>query len=110
SGHLDQRRILYLDLYSGHPQLAVNDNYFRIEPPPHLQQSWTGNVYGDSSIHNVTLWDSEKQKVFSKRISSLSFEQGIVLNKSLTISSNTSDEHGLFLVNNSNAGFNIRGE
>jgi len=34
----------------------VNDNYFRIEPPPHLQQFWTGNVYSDSSNYNITLW------------------------------------------------------
>jgi len=66
SRHLDQSHMLYLDLYSGKPQLAVNDNYFRIEPPPHLQQSWTGNVFGDSTLYNIALWDSKKRVVIKR--------------------------------------------
>ena len=83
SRHLDQSRILYLDLYSGKPQLAVNDNYFRIEPPPHLQQFWAGNVYSDSTNYNITLWNSADGSVISKRISSYTYEQSTLLNNDL---------------------------
>jgi hypothetical protein len=68
SRHLDQRRILYLDLYSGRPQLAVNSNYFRVEPPPHLQQFWEGNVFGDTATYNFGLWDAHSGSVLSRRI------------------------------------------
>ena len=86
SRHLDQTRMLYLDLYSGRPQLAVNDNYFRIEPPPHLQQSWTGNVYSDSTDYNITLWNFADGSVISKRISSYTNEQNTLLNSDLQLS------------------------
>ncbi len=69
SRHLDQRRMLYLDLYSGKPQLAVNDNYFRIEAPPHLQQFWTGSVYSDTTNYNVTLWNAATGLIVSTRMS-----------------------------------------
>jgi hypothetical protein len=69
SSHLDQSRILYLDLYSGHPQLAINANYFRVEAPPHLQQSWKGNVYGDSSVYNISLLNCGDGSVVKKRVS-----------------------------------------
>lgn len=68
SRHLDQRRMLYLDLYSGKPQLAVNENYFRIDPPPHLQQYWTGHVFGDSSIYNISTWNASSAVFSSMRI------------------------------------------
>jgi hypothetical protein len=74
SKHLDQSRMLYLDLYSGKPKLAVNDNYFRIEPPPHLQQFWTGNIFSDSSNYNITLWNAADGSVVSKRMSSYTNE------------------------------------
>ncbi|RZM08208.1 MAG: hypothetical protein EOO88_50575, partial [Pedobacter sp.] len=44
-------------MYNGKPQLAVNENFFRIEAPPHLQQNWKGNVYGDSSHWNISTWN-----------------------------------------------------
>lgn len=69
SKHLDQKRMLYLDLNAGKPQLAVNDNYFRVEPPPHLQQSWSGNVFSDTSNYNISLWNGSDNSVISKRIS-----------------------------------------
>ncbi len=71
--------MLYLDLYSGKPQLAVNDNYFRIEPPPHLQQFWTGNVFSDSTNYNITLWNAADGSVINKRISSYTDEQTTML-------------------------------
>ena len=74
SRHLDQRRMLYLDLYSGKPQLAVNDNYFRIEPPPHLQQFWTGNVFSDTTNYTVTLWNAADGFVVKTRMSSYTNE------------------------------------
>jgi hypothetical protein len=86
SQHLDQAHMLYLDLYSGKPQLAVNDNYFRIEAPPHLQQSWKGNVFGDSTIYNVTLWDNKMQSVIRKRLSGFTTEQNVTLTNELTLS------------------------
>jgi hypothetical protein len=71
SGHLDQNRLIYLDLYSGKPKLAVNENYFRIEPPPHLQQSWKGNVFGDSTNYNISLLNCGDGSVITKKLSSL---------------------------------------
>lgn len=85
SGHLDQRRMLYLDLYSGRPELAVNDNYFRIEPPPHLQQYWTGNVFGDTTNYNITLWDVAGAKLFTKRVSTYSGESSIAFTADLQL-------------------------
>lgn len=60
SRHTDPNSLLYLDLKEGTPRLAVNENYFHVEPPPHLQQRWRGNVYGDTTQYVVTLWDSKK--------------------------------------------------
>ena len=85
SRHLDQSRMLYLDLYSGKPQLAVNDNYFRIEPPPHLQQFWTGNVFGDSTNYNITLWNAKNGTVINKRISSYTDERSSLLAEGLQL-------------------------
>src|SRR4030095_14934010 len=70
SQHIDALRMLYLDLASGLWQLPVNPNYFRVEPPPHLQQSWKGNVYSDTSVYNIALWDGESGDVVRKRLSS----------------------------------------
>lgn len=83
SKHLDQSRMLYLDLYSGKPKLAVNDNYFRIEPPPHLQQFWTGNVFSDSSNYNITLWNAADGSVISKRMSGYTDEPVVMLDHDL---------------------------
>ncbi len=58
--HLDPNRMLYLDLHAGSPRLAVNENYFHVEPPPHLQQLWRGNVYGDTTRYTATLWNVKK--------------------------------------------------
>ncbi len=78
SKHLDQSRMLYLDLYSGKPKLAVNDNYFRIEPPPHLQQFWTGNIFSDSSNYNITLWNARDGSVVNRRMSSYTDEPAVL--------------------------------
>ncbi|MFZ1264236.1 MAG: hypothetical protein WAT34_12080 [Chitinophagaceae bacterium] len=85
SRHLDQRPMLYLDLNSGKPQLAVNDNYFRIEPPPHLQQYWTGHVFGDSTNYNITLWNGGDGSVVNKRMSNYTDEQSSLLTKGLQL-------------------------
>ncbi len=58
--HINPNNMLYLDLHEGNPRLAVNENYFHVEPPPHLQQLWRGNVFGDSSSYQITLWDARK--------------------------------------------------
>lgn len=84
--HLDQRRMLYLDLYSGDPQLAVNENYFRVEPPPHLQQLWEGNVFGDTSVYNVSLWNAANGSVLSRRVSNFTNEPDLFINKELKLS------------------------
>jgi hypothetical protein len=85
SRHLDQSRMLYLDLYSGSPQLSVNQNYFRVEPPPHLQQSWTGNVFGDSLVYNISLADSKNASVINKRLDSYTNETQITLDKEIAL-------------------------
>jgi hypothetical protein len=112
SRHLDQSRMLYLDLYSGRPQLAVNDNYFRIEPPPHLQQSWTGNVFGDSSIYNIALWDSKSGSVIKKRLSGFTNEPDITLTNGLALSFRSPGPDNvykdLYLVNKSRSSFTIK--
>ncbi|HLG40196.1 MAG TPA: hypothetical protein VI461_11030, partial [Chitinophagaceae bacterium] len=106
SRHLDQSRMLYLDLYSGKPQLAVNDNYFRVEPPPHLQQSWTGNVFADSTSYNIALWDGKSRKLSKKRLSGFTNETDVALNSSLLLSFRSPDAaniyRDLYLVNKSN--------
>ena len=94
SKHLDQSRMLYLDLYSGKPQLAVNDNYFRIEPPPHLQQFWTGNVFGDSTIYNIALWNQQDGSMIRKRVTNYTNEPDIKLNNDWQLS---------FIVNGENS-------
>jgi hypothetical protein len=86
SRHLDQRRMLYLDLYSGSPQLAVNENYFRLEPPPHLQQLWQGNVFGDTSSYNIVLWNAVDGSVISQRVNNFTNEPDFNLNKELQLS------------------------
>ncbi len=72
--HRDERRMLYLSTRTGTPQLAVNDNYFRVEAPPHLQQVWKGNVTGDSTIYNLSWWDVAQNKEVSKRLYSHTME------------------------------------
>ncbi|MDP4261497.1 MAG: hypothetical protein Q8941_03090 [Bacteroidota bacterium] len=85
-GHLDESSMLYLDLYSGKPQLAVNENYFRVEPPPHLQQSWTGNVLGDSTLYNIVLWDGNNGSMIRKRVTGFTGEPDTRLNDKLSLS------------------------
>ncbi len=112
SRHLDQSRMLYLDLYSGKPQLAVNDNYFRIEPPPHLQQFWTGNVFGDSTNYNITLWNAADGSVINKRISSYTEEPTSLLANGLQLAfkkSNTQNQaEQLCLINRSGSSIQIK--
>ena len=112
SRHLDQSKMLYLDLYSGKPQLAVNDNYFRIEPPPHLQQFWTGNVYSDSTNYNITLWDAADGSVVNKRISSYTDEQTTALGNGLQLTFQKSYGENLFgqlcLINRSGSSFELK--
>ncbi len=66
--HLHEQRLMFLDLHSGIPQLAVNANYFRVDAPPHLRQSWTGSVYGDSARYNLAIWDDATQQLASYRL------------------------------------------
>jgi hypothetical protein len=112
SRHLDQSKMLYLDLYSGKPQLAVNDNYFRIEPPPHLQQFWTGNVFSDSTNYNITLWNSADGSVVNKRISNYTDEQTTTLCSGLQLTFNKSFGENLFgqlcLINRSGSSIELR--
>ena len=96
SRHLDQRRMLYLDLYSGTPQLAVNDNYFRVEPPPHLQQSWQGHVLGDTSIYNIGLWDANTGSVNSKRLNSFTNKPDWTISNELQLSFRNPGDENIF--------------
>ncbi len=83
SRHLDDSRLLYLDLNSGKPQLAVNDNYFRVEPPPHLQQYWTGNVFGDTTDYNITSWNAANGSLTSYRTGNYAGQQRFGIDKDL---------------------------
>jgi len=108
--------MLYLDLNTGKPQLAVNENYFRVEAPPHLQQSWTGNVFGDTTVFNISLWDAQKETVTIKRLTGFTNEPRVALNNELSLSyasatgENLYDQ--LYLVNKgaSLLNLNINGE
>jgi hypothetical protein len=104
SQHIDASRMLYLDIASGRPQLAVNPNYFRVEPPPHLQQSWKGNVYSDTSVYNIALWDGGSGDVIRRRLSSYHEPGKSSLEEGLEISV-LADAEGLlqkvFLINRS---------
>lgn len=112
SQHLNQSRMLYLDLYSGTPQLAVNDNYFRIEPPPHLQQLWTGNVFGDTSVYNISLWNAKEGSVVRKRLTNFTNEPNIALNSDwqLSFRSFTGENmfENLYLVNTTGSSMHLK--
>ncbi|MEI9809048.1 MAG: hypothetical protein WDO16_14970 [Bacteroidota bacterium] len=112
SRHLDQSRMLYLDLYSGRPQLSVNDNYFRVEPPPHLQQSWTGNVSGDSLTWDISLSDHTNGTLINKRLNNYTNEPETILDRELALSFR-SPKHGnqyeyLYLLNTGNADLHVK--
>ncbi|MEI9946043.1 MAG: hypothetical protein WDN26_17705 [Chitinophagaceae bacterium] len=94
--HLDQRKMLYVDLYSGRPQLAVNDNFFRVEPPPHLQHLWKGNVFGDTTIYNVSLWDANNGPIISKRLTGYTNEPDVALSKDFQFSFRSSIGENLY--------------
>ncbi|MGZ8559736.1 MAG: hypothetical protein ACXWWC_15440, partial [Chitinophagaceae bacterium] len=114
SRHLDQRHMLYLDLYSGSPKLAVNENYFRVEPPPHLQQLWTGNVFGDTSVYNISWWNAKDGSVNTNRISSFTTEGSIAINDELqlTFRRGEGDDkdifNNLYLVNKSKSPLHLK--
>jgi hypothetical protein len=114
SGHLDQNRLIYLDLYSGKPELAVNENYFRIEPPPHLQQSWKGNVFGDSTNYNLSLLNCGDGSVITKRLSSLTNQPRSLLCEDIELNFISADEKNnykqLQLVNKGSASLEIKYE
>ena len=94
--HLDQKKFLYLDLNSGTPQLAANGNYFRIEPPPHLQYAWTGNVFGDTSTYNITLWDHRSGPLIGKRLSNFTEQPNEELTSGLLLAFRDALSPGLY--------------
>lgn len=65
--HLDQRRLLYLDPNASTPKLAVNEQYFRVDPPPHLLQLWAGNVYADTLNATLAVWSLQDGHLFRER-------------------------------------------
>ncbi|MGQ0740636.1 MAG: hypothetical protein ACT4OJ_16425, partial [Bacteroidota bacterium] len=83
TNHLNQNKMLFLDRNSGKPELTVNENFFHVEPPPHLQQSWTGNVYGDTASYNVSLWNGADGLLVSRRITTYTSERNIPLSHGL---------------------------
>ena len=102
SRHLDDSRMLYLDTYTGSPQIAVNENYFRVEPPPHLQQIWKGNVTGDSSVYNLWLWYSATHRLEALRLNSWLGETAVMGDGKLLLRPRTGKadkQPTLFLVN-----------
>ncbi len=103
SGHLDQKRFLYLDLNTGTPQITANENYFRVSPPPHLQYAWTGNIFGDTSVYNIAMWDHHSGSVIKKRLINLTDRPDQELSDGLLLSFRESLMPGvyrkLYLVN-----------
>lgn len=112
SKHLDQRRMLYLDLYNGTPQLSVNDNYFRVEPPPHLQQLWKGNVFSDTTVYDIGIWNAQNGSVIKQRLSSFTVERVTALTNNLQLRFGAklgeNSYKYLYLVNTSSAAFTIK--
>lgn len=110
--HLDQKNFLFLDLNTGTAQLVSNDKYFRIEPPPHLQYAWTGNVFGDSSVYNITLWDSQSGRAYKKRLSNFTDQPNEQLSPDLTLSFRNAVAKGwykkLYLVNSGKSNLIIK--
>ncbi|MFN8289946.1 MAG: hypothetical protein U0U70_06805 [Chitinophagaceae bacterium] len=86
SGQTDQNKMLFMDYHSGSPQLAVNENYFHVEPPPHLQQKWAGSVYSDTSAYNVSVWDAASGTVTGRRVNTYTGERSFMLNGSMEFS------------------------
>lgn len=66
--HRDQRQLIYLDREADRPVLQVNYQYFRVEPPPHLQASWMGDVVGDSSVLNISIADPSGSVLLRDRL------------------------------------------
>ncbi|MBS1622129.1 MAG: hypothetical protein JSS80_10890 [Bacteroidetes bacterium] len=83
--HLDQKRFLYLDMNSGSPQMTTNSNYFRIEPPPHLEYAWNGNIFGDTTVYNISLWDHHKGTLIKKHLSNFTDQPAEELDKGLML-------------------------
>lgn len=101
--HLNQERMIYLDLYSGRPRLEVNENYFRIEAPPHLQQAWRGNIFGDSTRYNISYWSPADARLVQERLSSFTNDPSMALDASLRLDFDDAPDDffftKLFLVN-----------
>lgn len=112
AAHLDQKNFLFLDLNSGTAQLQSNENYFRIEPPPHLQYAWTGNVFGDTSVYNISCWDQHSGRLSEKRVSNFTEQPNQSLNNDLTLSFRNKLPSGwyknLYLVNSGNSNLSIK--
>lgn len=109
--HLDQRKFLYLDLNSGAPQLTTNKNYFRISPPPHLQYAWRGNVYGDTTTYNISLWDHQTGLLSGKHLSNYTDIPDEELTKEWSVSFRNKLASGvyekLYLVNKSTSAHQV---
>lgn len=101
--HLDANRMLYLDMNSGKPVLAVNDNYFHVEAPPHLQQLWRGNIFSDTSGYNISMYNGADGSVSSLRLDRYSFEGNSTASNGLEFSFNKGtagqQSTGLCLIN-----------
>jgi hypothetical protein len=112
SKHLDANRMFFLDLSSGRPRLAINDNFFHAEPPPHLRQAWAGNVFADSSVYNVSLWDAGSNSMTEKRFSGYGTERTVNMDASLQFTYRRKIGEDLFaelcLVNHSGNSLGIR--
>jgi hypothetical protein len=108
SSHLDQRHMVFLNLYSGRPQLDINENYFRVMPPPHLRETWTGNVYGDSSLYHISLWNAQSGTFFSEALNSYTSPEETRLSGQVSVAFRPeraagSSKEGLYLFNRSSS-------
>jgi hypothetical protein len=97
--HLSQRRLIYLNLHKSRPRVTINRNYFKVEAPPHLQQSWTGNIFGDSTNYNIGVWDVKNKINRNFHVNSNSGTREIELTGQFTFKFTDTGEGYLFYGN-----------
>ncbi|MFN4313214.1 MAG: hypothetical protein ACK4E0_02895 [Chitinophagaceae bacterium] len=100
SRHRDQRKLLFLDPNANGLKLAVNDRFFQVEPPPHLQTLWKGDVVGDTSVINLVVWNAGNNREISRRVDRRVATSDPVSLGGLTISFGDSRNNGHALLTN----------
>lgn len=112
--HINQANIVYLDNHSGLLGLSVNENYFRVQAPPHLRNYWTGSVYSDPFTCNVSIWNPVTGQLLSNHLSlaDSTMQSGVSIDSTLRVSMRDRAETGknqlIILSNTSSSALNMR--